>query len=171
MHCPSCGHENLIGADACEQCGQDLSALNSHVPGSLLEHDIVAEPIRALLTEAPLTVELNTPLAEVVRLLANRNVGAVLVVHEDALLGIFSERDLLQKVGDRFESVADAPIRNFMTAKPETVSVDDPIVFALNKMDVGHFRHVPVVEKGVPVGLLRYLVTKYPDVLLAAPDA
>ena len=77
-----------------------------------------------------------------------------MVVYDDALIGIFSERDLLMKIGDRFSALADRPIRDFMTPAPETLSGQDPIVFALNRMDVGHFRHIPLEENERPVGMV-----------------
>ncbi len=83
------------------------------------------------------------------------NVGAVLVVDTAGrLIGILSERDLLQKVAGIFESYADLPVSRFMTPRPETVAPTDPLNFALHKMDAGGYRHLPVVDDGRPTSVV-----------------
>jgi len=70
------------------------------------------------------------------------------------LVGIFSERDLLLKVAGDNPPVLDRPVREVMTANPETVTPDDSLAFVLHKMDVGGYRHVPVVDQGQPLGVV-----------------
>jgi CBS domain-containing protein len=70
------------------------------------------------------------------------------------LLGIFSERDLLTKVAGIHQSFADLPVQQFMTANPETVTAKDTLAFALHKMDVGGYRHMPVVSEDQPAGVI-----------------
>ncbi|HEX9660587.1 MAG TPA: CBS domain-containing protein [Rhodothermales bacterium] len=128
------------------------------------------EPLRSIRAPVPPKISPEAPLREAVAQLIDSS-GAVLVVYIDALVGIFSERDLLLKVGDRYSELADRPIRDFMTPAPETLRGDDPIAFALNRMDVGHFRQIPIEEGDVPVGMvsirniLQHLATQYPDLL------
>jgi CBS domain-containing protein len=118
------------------------------------------------------TVSPTTTVREVIQLLATNNIGAVLVVWVDALVGIFSERDALLKIGDRIEEVAHEPIRHFMTPAPETLGCDDTIAYALNRMAVGDFRHIPIEQGEKPVGIisvrdmLRYLTRKFPKILV-----
>lgn len=170
MECPRCGHENLDGADACSECLEDLTHLDAPSPHSALERAIMEHPLGAVETAEPAIVAPDAPLREVVNRLLETD-GAAMVVYDSVLVGIFSERDLLMKIGDRFEELADRPIREFMTPAPETLSRDDPIVFALNRMDVGHFRHIPVEENERPVGMvsvrdiLKHLANEFPDVL------
>ena len=99
--------------------------------------------------------------------------GCVLVVDDDRLTGILTERDLLLKMegADLAESVA-----RFMTPDPETLQLDDPIVWALNRMAVGGYRHVPLVDdEGRPVGILsvkdivHYIVALFPNEVLTLP--
>jgi CBS domain-containing protein len=153
MKCTSCGCENIAGADVCDDCGADLTYLTPSAH-STLERSVMVKPLRSLKMEPPPTVGLNTTIREVVLLLVEKGHGAALVVHENALLGIFSERDLLMKIGERYAELCDRPVREFMTPHPETLGPDDPIAFALNRMDVGHFRHIPIVENGEPKGLI-----------------
>jgi CBS domain-containing protein len=95
----------------------------------------------------------------------------VLVGTPDDLLGIFSERDLLLRVADRYEMVRDQPVSEFMTRDPETVAADAPITFALNRMEVGDFRHVPVTRAGRLCGVIstrdvvEFLAQRYPDLI------
>ena len=82
-------------------------------------------------------------------------VGTVLVVDADGkLAGIFSERDLLLRVPDEAAKSGTQPLSEFMTPNPETVRLDDPLALALQKMDVGGYRHLPVVTDGTPVGVI-----------------
>ncbi len=84
------------------------------------------------------------------------------------MAGIFSERDLLTKVGERYNEVKSRPVSDFMTADPETLGPDATVAFALNRMDVGDFRHIPIVREGRPESvvsvrdLLCYLSDRYP---------
>src|SRR5262249_9598763 len=76
-----------------------------------------------------------------------RDIGALLVVDDcGRLLGIFSERDLLTRIAGAHGDYARLPIEKFMTPKPETVTAADTLAFALHKMDVGEYRHMPVIE-------------------------
>src|SRR4030095_254525 len=76
------------------------------------------------------------------------------VVRDGRAVGIFTERDVLQRVAisgiDRARPVSDV-----MTHNPETLSVDDGIAFALNRLIARGFRHIPIVDKtGHPVAVL-----------------
>jgi CBS domain-containing protein len=81
------------------------------------------------------------------------------------LLGIFTERDVLMNIAGREREFASDAVREWMTPNPETVAEDDSIAFAIHKMDVGGYRHLPVMEAGQPVGIIsvrdvvRYLAT------------
>jgi CBS domain-containing protein len=69
-------------------------------------------------------------------------------------MGVFSERDLLTKVAGLHEHYAELPVAQFMTSNPETVAADDPLAFALHKMDIGGYRHLPVAVDGRPTGMV-----------------
>jgi predicted transcriptional regulator len=70
----------------------------------------------------------------------------------------------------------DAPVSRLMTPDPETLELDDPIVWALNRMSVGGYRHVPLVDReDRPVGILsvkdivHYIVALFPNEVLTLP--
>jgi CBS domain-containing protein len=87
--------------------------------------------------------------------LLSKDIGAMLVVDDKGQLqGIFSERDLLTRVADKYAACQNAPVRDFMTPKPETVTSDDTLAFAVHKMDVGGYRHLPVLTNGKPTGVI-----------------
>jgi CBS domain-containing protein len=101
------------------------------------------------------TVRAHTTIHETIQLMLQRNIGALLVVDEyGKLLGIFSERDLLTRIAGIHDAYADLPVKQFMTPNPETVAADDPLAFALHKMDGGGYRHMPVIKDGKPVGVV-----------------
>ena len=148
MKCPSCGHENIPGVVECEEC---QTPLVDEEPGRAAAPEfepILEEPLGAVDAREPLSVGPSCTVEEVVRTLADGNIGCVLVTENDDLIGIFSERDVLMSVAHRYEELRREPIRNLMTPAPETLAQNDTIAFALNRMDVGDFRHIPVVERG-----------------------
>lgn len=81
--------------------------------------------------------------------------GAILIVDDNKLVGLFSERDVLTRVVAQGRIPAETPIVDVMTPDPECLCFDDEIVFALNKMTVGGFRHVPILdEDGAPTAVV-----------------
>ncbi len=82
-------------------------------------------------------------------------VGALLIVDDhQKLVGILTERDLLTKVVGYHAEYVHLPVEQFMTPDPEAVAVTDNLAFALHKMDIGGYRHLPVVKDGKPVGVI-----------------
>ena len=95
-----------------------------------------------------------TTVAQAAKLMARKNVGAVMVVEGKRLVGIFTERDAVVRVIARGLDVATTTIGEVMT--PDPVSVDPNEIFgrALLLMHDHGFRHVPVVENGEPIGIV-----------------
>ena len=155
MICPSCGYTNLPGAETCSNCQQDLTKWDQPLPSNRVERSLMEELVSILPIHAPMTVQPDTPLCDAIARMLEGNIGAVLVVDPAGrLLGILSERDLLRKVAGIHEPYAELPVSRFMTARPETVAPTDTLNFALQKMDAGGYRHVPVVENGRPISVV-----------------
>jgi CBS domain-containing protein len=156
---------------------EDLSLLAGGEPQArrILDRQMLQEPIRRLEPRAPLTVAPGAPLAEAIRLMREHRVGCLLVVEDERLVGIVTERDFLLKL-DRPD--LERRVAELMTPDPEVLTPDDPIVYALNKMSVGGFRHVPLVDAARrPVGVVSvkdivdYLADLFAsDVLTVPPD-
>jgi signal-transduction protein with cAMP-binding, CBS, and nucleotidyltransferase domain len=92
---------------------------------------------------------------EALQLMAAKDVGALLVVgKEKSLLGIFTERDYSRKVVLKGRSSKDTPICELMTESVFSVTPDDPIETCMALMNDKHVRHLPVLERGRPVGLV-----------------
>lgn len=95
-----------------------------------------------------------TSIAEVVSLLAEKNIGAVLVLVEGKLVGILSERDIVRKLSTRGADVLKASVLDLMTPNPTTATPETSVEQALEVMTERHFRHLPVLENGALVGVV-----------------
>lgn len=95
-----------------------------------------------------------TTVAKAAKLMAKKNVGAVMVVEGKRLAGIFTERDAVFRVIAAGLDPGTTSIGEVMTRDPVTVPPDEIFGRALLAMHDGGFRHVPVVENGEPVGIV-----------------
>jgi CBS domain-containing protein len=102
---------------------------------------------RDLLTVAP-----GDALGEVAQRMVGRDVGAVLVMENDSLVGILTERDVLRAVAAGIQD--DTIVSDWMTRDPDTMSPDDTTQHAAVLMIHGGFRHMPLVEGDEVVGML-----------------
>ena len=103
----------------------------------------------------PLIVELGTCLENVLEIMQKTNNNCVLILLNERLNGILTERDILLKVTGKGYDPQLTIIDEFITPNPEYVSPEDPLAYALNKMYVGGFRNVPVVnDEMYPVGII-----------------
>lgn len=96
----------------------------------------------------------STTVIEAARLMRENHVGAVMVVEDGRLAGVFTERDALFRVIAEGRDVQTAQLADVMTRNPQTIHPDKPFPDALHVMYEGGFRHVPVVEDGRPVGMI-----------------
>lgn len=96
-----------------------------------------------------------TPLMELVATIASRRIGAVLVLDEAGeLAGIVSERDVVKALAARGPALNAVNAGDVMTANVTTVSPATTINEAMELMDRGYFRHLPVLDKGALVGII-----------------
>jgi CBS domain-containing protein len=92
--------------------------------------------------------------AQAARLMKEKRVGALLVMEEGRLAGIFTERDALFRVIAEGRDPGATQLADVMSANPRTITPDRPFGHALHMMHEGGFRHVPVVEGGRPIGVV-----------------
>jgi CBS domain-containing protein len=156
MKCPGCDHEFIQGEDSCGHCGYDLSDLGVPGPKRGRLHELILEdPLSQLNAPVPITVKTTDAVAKVVELMKKNRHGSVLVLDlGGALAGIFTERDLLRRLGGGSAQIQTATVGEVMTAHPETLTEEDTIAHALNCMAVGGYRHIPLVREGAPVGFV-----------------
>ena len=116
---------------------------------------LLDEPIRVLDPGPPICCDASASIRDAVAMMQKRRIGCLLVTEGDQLAGVITERDLLLKLIDRGLDGASTPVSQLMTRDPETLHHDDPLALVLNKMSVGGFRHVPLVdEQGRPTGIV-----------------
>ena len=92
--------------------------------------------------------------AEAARLMKKHRIGALMVTDEGELVGIFTERDALYNVVGEGLDAKVIRLSAVMTRNPRTIGPDQPFVDALHLMHASGFRHVPVIENGVPIGMV-----------------
>ena len=97
----------------------------------------------------------NTTVRAAAITMARHKIGAILVVDDQGrLAGLFTERDVLNRVVAQGLDPDSTQLSTVMTAELQTASPDKPLAHALHMMFEGGFRHVPVVEDGRPVGMV-----------------
>jgi CBS domain-containing protein len=152
MECPVCGFENLTGAEVCDNCGADLAGADVPQAALTFHSRLLGEHLDDLGAPPPLTVGPDTPVDVAVSMMQKAEADCVLVMENDRLVGIFTDRDAVVKAaGKRLETFH---VRDFMTPDPVVLRHDDPIAIAINKMAVGGFRHIPIVEGRRPTGVV-----------------
>jgi signal-transduction protein with cAMP-binding, CBS, and nucleotidyltransferase domain len=146
-------------------------------PHKALDARLFAEPIRSLHRRAGhVAVPPGTTIGVAARIMKEHRVGCVLVEAGGRLLGIFTERDILTKLVGTGYDPATVKVDGVMTRNPETLTPEDPIAFALHRMSVGGYRHLPLMDTaGRPVGILSvkdivdYLAEHFPEEILNIP--
>lgn len=168
MHCPDCNHENIPGADICEKCRQPLPQVE--LSASEMERSIMVHPVSVLAIKAPVSVAPTATVRSAVDAMIRNKIGCVLVIDGTSLIGIFTERDALNRISPQPEAL-DRPISEYMTHSPETLRTGDSIAYALHSMSMHGLRHLPVVDaEGRAVSIisirdvLRLLAVRFADI-------
>ena len=124
-----------------------------------------------------ITIDINCSTNEAIDLLLAHKIGAAPVVENGRLRGIFSERDVLNKILNKHVGDLDAiSVEAFMIADPQTAQPEDTLNTAILYMAQGGYRHVPIVDTGNrPLGMvsirdvISYLVEEFPQEVLTLP--
>ena len=120
-----------------------------------VEQALHNEPVANIQAQPMTCVGADTSVRETMNLMVGRQIACVLVKEEDRLVGVFGDRDVLDKVSLEYDDVIDNPVRNVMSEKPVYIQEDDSAAKALAVMAVSGYRHVPVVNtKHEPVGIV-----------------
>jgi CBS domain-containing protein len=96
----------------------------------------------------------DAPVVEAIRLMAEKRIGAVLVLEGGRLVGILSERDYARKIVLQGRSSADTPVRTIMTAEVITVGLDDSADHCMQIVTDHRIRHLPVLHNGQVLGVV-----------------
>lgn len=116
--------------------------------------------------------------SDAIKSMTEKRVGIIMIVDDEKLVGVFSERDVLVKVAASDLDINTTPVAGLMTPDPQSLRSTDEIVYALNLMSVGGYRHVPIVdESNHPVAvvsmrdIVEHIVSQYPDEVLKLPPS
>jgi CBS domain-containing protein len=101
------------------------------------------------------TIEPGASLDTAAKLLAQRRIGAVVVLGADErVVGILSERDIVRAISERGVGAMQEQVAQVMTRKVATCTLDETIHSIMERMTAGKFRHVPVIEQGRLAGIV-----------------
>lgn len=117
------------------------------MPNRIIANIIAGRP---LYTASP-----ETTVRTACRAMAEKRIGALLILEKGKIAGIFTERDALNKVLAASLDPDTTPLSEVMVCHLQTIRADKPLAYALHMMAEGGFRHVPVVDgEGAPLGML-----------------
>jgi len=100
------------------------------------------------------TISPDNSVYDALKLMADKNIGALVVMEKDRMVGIFSERDYARKVILKGKFSRDIPVREIMTADVYSVTPERTLKECMAVMTQGRFRHLPVLVDEKPVGVI-----------------
>lgn len=116
---------------------------------------LVSQILKVKGDESVFTVPPSTTVAQAAEILATKRIGALIISSDGKkALGILSERDIVRELGTRGPACLKDTVDKLMTARLVTCTRQSRTSEVLEKMSAGRFRHMPVVEGGVMVGLI-----------------
>jgi CBS domain-containing protein len=149
---------------------------DEHPGPQVLESALANTALSEVVSQPALTVSASTTLADAIHRMQKERRACVLVMENDQLVGIFTERDILMKVAGQPLDLIHTPVSESMTPDPFTLPDDANVAFALSKMVLEGFRHIPLVDDdGRPTAvvsmrnLIEYLGEIYSRELLTIP--
>ena len=95
---------------------------------------------------AALTCERSATVRQAIEAMQRARTGCLLILDQGHLVGIFTERDVLYKVAAQEVDLDQLRVGALMTPQPESLHVDDDLVYALNQMSVGGYRYIPLLD-------------------------
>ncbi len=138
--------DNSMPAKHVEEFSDPLQNYDPKTYRDPLEKALAEETVAAVQTIPVATVTPSTPVHAAVNALAGLKVSCLLIVDDGRLVGIFSDRDVLDRVALEYDRVKDRPVSELMTTDPVFVYAADSAAAALSIMAVSGFRHVPVTD-------------------------
>lgn len=157
--------------DYIEEEEQIMSEQDQDAPS--ISFDTFEEPISNMTLKKPVMVKRDEIIRKALDLLIEHKVGSLVVVEDDGTVaGIVTERDVMLKLALNSE-LSDKPITEIMTADPLCLHKKDEIAYVLNNMQVGGYRHIPIVDdddKPISVISIRcvmeYIIDHFPQRVL-----
>jgi CBS domain-containing protein len=100
------------------------------------------------------SITANASVYDALKIMAEKNIGALMIIEEDKLMGIFSERDYARKIVLQGKASHDTLVGEIMTPQVLTVSAIDSLEHCMNLMSKNRIRHLPVVDAEKVVGII-----------------
>lgn len=139
----------MVDGPAGSQSSEFEDPLQNYEPkkySDALEKALAEETVSTIQFRPMATATPDTPVREALEELVKLNVSCLLIEERGELVGVFSDRDVLDRVALEFEQLKDRPVREVMTENPVFVYESDSSAAALSVMAVSGFRHVPVTD-------------------------
>ena len=139
-----------------------------------LEDALLSDTVKLLAPSEPIRLAATATVAEALdQMIAKRRTAVVVVNGEGRLIGILNERDVLTRAVGPGRDLCRTTVGEVMTPDPESLAPDDRICHAVNRMNVGGYRTVPLVDaQRRPVGIVttndvsRWLAEVFPEAIL-----
>jgi CBS domain-containing protein len=169
MLCPACGYENLPGVDFCQECLSSLSHLDATPTKteSRIEKAILKEKVYQILSPPSFMVTPGTSLEEVIKLMVNIDSYSIIIIENNEIKGIFTERSFVRRAASGFPENKDQPIEKFLAENPVVLKSTDKIVNALHLMFVAGYSYAIIDEDPPRVisikDILKYVIELYPS--------
>jgi CBS domain-containing protein len=105
-------------------------------------------------TKSLVTTTEDTPVTEAVSMMTRDNIHSLMVMKDDQMIGIFTDRDYVHKIVATQRDPAQLKVGDVMTKEVTTVSPDASIKACIELMHDGKFRHLPITEAGQVIGMI-----------------
>jgi len=155
VRCPTCDADNIPGEDLCQNCSMDLAGLDVTAWGLDPKDPLLARPLSDVPLKEPILLSGSSSVTEAIELMRARGAGCVFVTDEqDLLSGIVTEHDVTMRVAAPGRDPSRTRLETVMTPNPVTLQKKDPLAWALHRMGVDGYRHLPVFDGQKLVGFL-----------------
>lgn len=140
----------------------------------ILEGALLSDTVKLLAPSEPITLRPEATVDEAItKMVSNRRAGVLVVDKDGRLVGIFTERDVLTRVVGQGREPRATRLAEVMTPEPESLSPEDRICYAINRMNNAGYRTVPIVDADRrPIGVatvndvIKWLATIFPEAVL-----
>ena len=120
-----------------------------------IEQALHDEPVSSIQAQPLTCVDAETTVRDTMKLMVGREISCVLVEQHGRLVGVFGDRDVLDKVALEYDDVIDGPVSAVMSSDPVHVQAEESAAKVLSVMAVSGYRHVPVVTADQkPIGIV-----------------
>ena len=168
LECPACGATVIEGSDSCPECLTDLSSIDIPETAQGSSETELNAPLSQVRLPEPLKIERSAPVSKAIDLLRSAPDSAVVVSDAGKVVGIFTERDVLNKIAGNPARLTD-PVSRWMTHDPVLLRETDTMAVAMNKMGGGGFRHIPLLRGDEVIGVvtasdvMKWVIARYFD--------